>query len=550
MSALDGATHDTLTGLLNRGEFERRFEHERAAMRADAQHVLALIDLEGVRGINQDHGWPAGDEVLRQVAEVIRASVGACGTAGRVAGCHFMVLMKDTSLQQGVELADELARSIVALRVDWRGATVGVSVWIGVVEIGHESPGLEECWGAAFRAAQLAWVKARSSGERARSGVRIAEVPPEPDRAAEASVMAGAEKDVVSESPDQVQQMLYQASHDALTGLLNRREWERRLQESIEAARAGGRRFVVGYLDLDRFQAVNNACGLMAGDALMRELAAAIQRTVLESSSVARLGSDKFGILLSDGSLEDARQITNEVVRAVADHRFVWEDRSFELTASVGLVEIWSESGSLVEVMCTAGTFCALAKQQGGGRVCSYSGSDEAPDRQQAEIRWLKLLQSALEEGGFGLHVQPVVSADGDPASSPGLEVVPTLKDENGAMLAPSEFMPTAERYRLMPHVDRWMVQTAFAALSRGAFELPPGRMLFISLSGQSLGDASFLDFVVDSLDRTGVAPERVCFEVAEGSTTSNVENARRFMGVLHGMGSRFGIAEFGRGMG
>lgn len=538
----DRATRDALTGLLNRSEFEREFERERAAMRADARHALIFIDLEGVRGINQDHGWPAGDEVLRRMAGVIRASVGVCGTAGRVAGCHFMVLMKDRPLQRGVEFAEQLARTIEHSSVVERGTKLGVSVWIGVVEVGHGSPGLAECWGAASRAAQLARVEAGSSRERVRSGVRIAEVPQARHHAVEASARACAEQDVAGESPDPVQQMLYQASHDALTGLLNRREFEWRVRESIDATRAGGQRAVLCHLDLDRFKTVNDECGHMTGDALLRELADAIRRTVPEAGSVARTGGDEFGILLSDCSLETATQIAEEVVRAVADHRFVWQERSFELTVSVGLVEISSESGSLVDVLCTAETICDLAKQQGGGRVCDHSAIEEAAVRQRAEMRLLKRLQSALEENGFELRARPIASVDGDLASSPGLEVVLILKDENGAPIAPSEFMSTAELFGLMRHVDRWVVQTAFAALSRGAVQLPVGRTLTIRLSGQSLCDATLLCFVVDCFDRTGVTPDRICFEVAEESIASNIEHARRFMGVLLTMGCRFAL--------
>jgi diguanylate cyclase (GGDEF)-like protein len=318
----------------------------------------------------------------------------------------------------------------------------------------------------------------------------------------------------------------------------------------IESARASGRRSVVCYLDLDRFKTVNDECGHMAGDALLCELAAAIRRIVPESGSVARLGGDEIGILLSNCPIERATQIADEVVRTVANQRFTWEDRSFGLTASVGLVEFSSESGSLVDVMCTAETFCDLAKQQGGGRVCDQSASDAAAARRRAEIRWLKRLQSALEGNGFELHLEPTVAAAGDLASSPGLEVVLLLKDENGATIAPDEFTPTAERFGLMPHVDRWVVQTAFAALSRGAVQLPAEGRLTIRLSPQSLGDAAFLDFMVDSFDRTGVTPDRICFEVPDEPVMSNLEHARRFMGVLQTMGCRFGIDDVGRGVG
>jgi diguanylate cyclase (GGDEF)-like protein/PAS domain S-box-containing protein len=352
----------------------------------------------------------------------------------------------------------------------------------------------------------------------------------------------------VSDLRGLTRQMSYQASHDALTGLVNRREFERRLQESIEAAHAGGQRAVLCYLDLDRFKAVNDECGHVAGDSMLREVAALLKDAVRDSDTVGRLGGDEFGILLAGCPLEKARQIADDVVRAVADYRFVWKDRIFNIGVSIGLVEVSRESGSLEDALGAADSACYLAKRQ-GSHVQVYSARDEAVARQRGEIHWLQLLQSALKDNGFELHAQPIVAVDAQSASGPGLEVLLRLKDSNGAMIAPSEFMQAAERYRLMPHVDRWVVQTALAALGRGAVRLVPGRCLCINLSGQTLGDAGFLEFVVDCLDRTGVAPDRICFEVTENSVITNIEHARRFIGVLHTMGCQFALDDFGSGL-
>ncbi|NJD32434.1 MAG: EAL domain-containing protein [Gammaproteobacteria bacterium] len=343
-------------------------------------------------------------------------------------------------------------------------------------------------------------------------------------------------------------QMSYQASHDALTGLVNRREFERRLQEALEAAHSGGQRHALCYLDLDRFKAVNDECGHVAGDSMLREVAALIKDAVRDSDTVGRLGGDEFGILLIGCPLEKARQIADDVVRAVADYRFVWKDKIFNIGVSVGLVEVSRESGSLEDLIGAADSACYVAKKQ-GGHVHVYSARDEAAARQRGEIHWLQQLQTALKDGRFELHAQPIVAVDAQIALGPGLEVLLRLKDENGTTVGPGEFMRAAERYRLMPHVDRWVVQTALAALGRGAVRLPSGRSLCINLSGQTLGDAAFLEFVVDCLDRTGVAPDRICFEVTENSVITNIEHARRFIGVLHGMGCRFALDDFGRGL-
>jgi len=382
-------------------------------------------------------------------------------------------------------------------------------------------------------------------GERERS-IEVS-VSPLRDAEGEISGTVIAVRDV-SDLRGLTRQMSYQASHDALTGLVNRRELEHRLQEAIESAQGGGQRHAMCYLDLDRFKAVNDECGHTAGDNMLREVAVLIKDAVRDSDTVARVGGDEFVILLAGCPLEKARQIADDVVRAVADYRFVWKDKIFNIGVSVGLVEISRESGSLDDVIGAADSACYVAKKQ-GGHVHVYSARDEAEARSRGEIHWLQLLQAALKDGRFELHAQPIVAVDASGASGPALEVLLRLKDEAGVTVAPAEFMRAAERYRLMPHVDRWVVQTALAALGRGAVRLPQGRSLCINLSGQTLGDAGFLEFVVDCLDRTAVAPDRICFEVTENSVITNIEHARRFIGVLHGMGCQFALDDFGRGL-
>jgi diguanylate cyclase (GGDEF)-like protein/PAS domain S-box-containing protein len=382
-------------------------------------------------------------------------------------------------------------------------------------------------------------------GERERS-IELS-VAPLRDAGGEISGTVIAVRDV-SDLRGLTRQMSYQASHDALTGLVNRREFERRLQDSLEAAHGGAARHVLCYLDLDRFKAVNDECGHAAGDGMLREVAALIKDAVRDSDTVGRLGGDEFGVLLIGCPLEKARQIADDVVRAVADYRFVWKDKIFNVGVSVGLVEVSRESGSLEDLIGAADSACYVAKKQ-GGRVHVYSARDEAAARQRGEIHWLQQLQSALKDGRFELYAQPIVAVDAQKALGPGLEILLRLRDEDGTMVAPGEFMVAAERYRLMPHVDRWVVQTALAAFGRGAVRLASGRSLCINLSGQTLGDAGFLEFVVDCLDRTGVAPDRICFEVTENSVITNIEHARRFIGVLHGMGCRFALDDFGRGL-
>jgi len=353
----------------------------------------------------------------------------------------------------------------------------------------------------------------------------------------------------VTEMRGLARQMSYQATHDALTGLVNRREFERRLEEAIESGHRGDGQHVLCYLDLDRFKIVNDSSGHLAGDSMLREVAKLLRDAVRDSDTVGRLGGDEFGTLLVGCPLDKARQIADDLTRSVGEYRFVWKDKIFNIGVSVGLVEISRESGTLEELLAAADTACYVAKKQGSGRVVVYSARDEALARHTGEIQWLQRLQGALKENRFHLYQQVIVPAHGDDGG-PALEVLLRLQDEAGHELPPSEFMRAAERYRLMGLVDRWVVQTTFAALGRGAIPVPAHRSVAINISGQTLGDAQFLEFVVECFDTSGVAPAQVCFEINESAVVANLDHARRFVGVLHGMGCQFALDDFGSGVG
>ena len=354
----------------------------------------------------------------------------------------------------------------------------------------------------------------------------------------------------VTELRGLARQMSYQATHDALTGLVNRREFERRLEESIESGHRGDGQHVLCYLDLDRFKVVNDTSGHLAGDSMLREVAKVLRDAVRDSDTVGRLGGDEFGMLLMGCPLEKARQIADDVCRAVGDYRFVWKDKIFNIGVSIGLVEISRESGALEELLAAADSACYVAKKQGSGRVVVYSARDEALARHTGEIQWLQRLQSALKDNRFQLYHQPIVPAYGVDGGGPAMEVLVRLQDEAGHEVPPSEFVKAAERYRLMGLVDRWVVQTTLAALGRGAIPVPSNRSVAINISGQTLSDVQFLEFVVECLDSTGVNPQQVCFEITESAVVANLDHARRFVGVLHGMGCQFALDDFGSGVG
>jgi EAL domain-containing protein (putative c-di-GMP-specific phosphodiesterase class I) len=261
---------------------------------------------------------------------------------------------------------------------------------------------------------------------------------------------------------------------------------------------------------------------------MLREVAKLMREAVRDSDTVARLGGDEFALLLIGCPLKKGRQIADDLTRAMHEHRFVWKDRIHNIGASVGIVELARDSGN----------------------VAVYSARDEAVARQSGEIHWLRTLQTALRDNLFRLYWQPIVAAYGDNGSGPAMEVLVRLADDHGQEIAPIDLVRAAERYRLMGLVDRWVIQTTLTALGRGAIDLAPRRSLAINVSGQTLADSQFLEFVVESFDRSGVEPAQICFEISESAVVANLDAARRFVGVLHGMGCEFALDNFGSNIG
>ncbi len=354
----------------------------------------------------------------------------------------------------------------------------------------------------------------------------------------------------VSELRGIAREMSYQATHDALTGLVNRAEFERRLEAALKSARADSIGHVVAYLDLDRFKIVNDTCGHIAGDNLLREVAALLKQKVRDSDTVARVGGDEFAMLLVGCPLDKARQIGEDICASLAAYRFTWQDQVFDIGVSIGMVEVGHESTSAEALLGAADSACYVAKQQGRGCVHVYSARDEILARERGEIQWLQRLQRALSENRFELHVQPIIAVGGRAPNGPAAEVLLRMRDESGKRILPTQFLGAAERYHLMSHIDRWVVQSALTAMAGGALNLPDDRTCNINLSGQTLGDDGFLEFVVDMLDHTGLEPARVCFEIRESAVVQNLDYARRFIAVLHGIGCRFALDNFGSGIG
>lgn len=354
----------------------------------------------------------------------------------------------------------------------------------------------------------------------------------------------------VSELRGLTREMSYQASHDALTGLVNRREFERRVNKALDVAKSEDSSHVLCYMDLDRFKPVNDTCGHQAGDNMLREVANLLRDQVRDSDIVARVGGDEFAILLAGCPLDKAIQITEDVCAAVARYRFAWQDRIFDIGISIGLVEINRQSSTLEDLLNAADSACYVAKQEGRGRVHVYSARDEEEARKRGEIHWLSKLQTGIRDEQFELFTQPIISVAGRVPRGPAVEVYLRLRDADGQLFLPGEFMRTAERYHLVGELDRWVVQTTLAAVASGAIRLPDERSVAINISGQTMSDDAFLDFVVTALDHGSVEPAQICFEVSEYAVLRDSDHARRFIGVLHGMGCSFALDDFGSDVG
>lgn len=354
----------------------------------------------------------------------------------------------------------------------------------------------------------------------------------------------------VSELRGLTRQMSYQATHDPLTGLINRREFERRLQEAMESAKTGDTSHMLLYMDLDRFKAVNDSCGHLAGDNLLREIATLIKEQVRESDFVGRIGGDEFGTLLIGCPIQKAPKIAADICTAVGNHRFVWKDKVFDVGVSIGLVEIQHSAGSLQDIMSAADSACYVAKQRGRGQVHIYSAKDEAIARERGDIRWLRQMQAALHEDLFELAVQPIIATGSSGVAGPAIEVLLRLPDEQGRISQTAEFLRAAERYQLMPQIDRWVIKATLTALSAGRIRLPEGRSCMINISAQSISDESFLSYIVDTLDSSAVSPRMISFELTESAISTDLQHVVRFIEVLHGIGCEFALDDFGSRLG
>lgn len=351
----------------------------------------------------------------------------------------------------------------------------------------------------------------------------------------------------VTESRRLNRRLSHQASHDPLTGLVNRPEFERRLAWALEGAKEGEGPHAVLYLDIDQFKIVNDTCGPRAGDALLKALARLLMSSVTpDRDTVSRLGGDEFGILLERCVMQEAVRIAECLRESVRDFRFSWEDRPVRLRASIGVVPVSADNEDVAQILSAAHGACAAAQESGRNRVHSFAENDIDLIRRRTEMEWVTRINAALDEGRFELFsmgIQPLQQAE----KGTHYEVLLRLRDESDRIVSPKDFIMAAERYCLTPAIDRWVIENAFRWLGTQADERLA--LCAVNVSGQSLGDDRFLPFVIEQLEGRKLDGSKICFEITETAAVANVGQANRFIHALREHGCKFALDDFGAGM-
>jgi diguanylate cyclase (GGDEF)-like protein/PAS domain S-box-containing protein len=353
----------------------------------------------------------------------------------------------------------------------------------------------------------------------------------------------------ITASHELSQQLSYDASHDPLTGLANRREFELRLQRALEMTQATGATHAVFFMDLDRFKAVNDTCGHVAGDELLRQLGQMLQQKVRSADVVARLGGDEFAVLLHNCGSNDALQVANNLLKAVGAFQFVWGQHAFTLGVSIGVVFVNAQFRRLVQVMNAADTACYAAKESGRNRVYVFREDAAVIARQHGEMEWVVRAKRALVENRLFLEAQPIVALSQGATEPPHYELLLRMRDDNGRSVPPGAFLPSVERYNLSVRYDRWVIGAALDWISRHDAAMGRVSRFFINLSKDSVVDPETAPFVRQAIASAGVDPRRLGFEIPEGVAIGNLTRANQLINDLRRVGCATSLDDFGSGV-
>jgi diguanylate cyclase (GGDEF)-like protein/PAS domain S-box-containing protein len=355
----------------------------------------------------------------------------------------------------------------------------------------------------------------------------------------------------VTQAQALAQRLSYQATHDALTSLINRQEFERRLNRVLETARHEQVESALCYLDLDQFKIVNDTCGHAAGDELLRQLSARLQQGLRERDTLARLGGDEFGLLLEHCPPDQAIRIANELRESVQNFRFPWDRHTFSVGASIGVVALTAATESTAAALSAADAACYLAKEKGRNRVQVYEADDSEMQTHRGQMQWVTRLTRALDANRFELWFQPITHLHPEGSERAHYEILLRLRDEDGRLVGPEAFLPAAERYSLMPLIDRWVLREAISSYAARYHGLPVERrpLYAVNLSGGSLRDPKLAPYIADLLASHHVAADALCIEITETVAVANLPRAAQFMRTLKELGCVFSLDDFGSGM-
>ena len=354
----------------------------------------------------------------------------------------------------------------------------------------------------------------------------------------------------ITESHHLSEQLTYYASHDVLTGLVNRREFELRLQRVLETGRDDNSEHALCYIDLDQFKIINDTSGHVAGDELLRQLGRLMIEMVRKRDTLARLGGDEFGVLMEHCNLEQANRVATKLLRSIEDYRFVWENKMFSVGASIGLVPIDNDALDSIDVLKQADAACYAAKDAGRNRIHVFRKDDTQLAQRSGEMKWVTEIQSALDENRFILYCQKIgpISKIGE-TSGTHYEILLRMLGSGGEIILPGSFLPAAERYNLSTRIDKWVVEHTFIRLLKYPKTTENLNRYSINLSGISVNDASFLEYIVRLLDETGVSADNICFEITETAAIANISRATIFINTLKELGCQFALDDFGSGL-
>lgn len=340
------------------------------------------------------------------------------------------------------------------------------------------------------------------------------------------------------------QKMTYQATHDPLTNLINRREFERRLAQVTDETKFNTKDHSLCYMDLDQFKSVNDSCGHVAGDELLKQLSEKINSVIRDSDTFSRLGGDEFGLLLVGCPITKAVRIAEEVRKTVEQFRFHWDDKTFKVGISIGVVKINKKSGSIKDLQSAADTACYIAKEQGRNRVHIYAEDSTVATKHSSETNWLNRINVALDNNKFILYFQKIASIQA--SSQDHYEVLIRMFDDDGKTIPPNSFIPAAERFNVMSSIDSWVIKNTLDIMqSEKYLELN----FSINLSGQSLSDLIFMHNCISQIQDSHVSPKRICFEITETAMIANLNSAIHSISILRELGCTVALDDFGSGL-